>query len=235
MNKTKNMKRLFIIIIGIIVINFSNAQTNLYPPTLVSPIDKAINQLPSVVLDWNPVAGAFLYKVQVSLDSTFKTTLNDSILLTSYKTKTLLFGKTYFWRIKTQGQNYKDTSNWTAFKRFVILDTVNIYYPNDNVVRQMPNTQVAWNAVSGIRLYDYEFDTTLNFNSTLLKKYSLNTTGRKDSARPFVYADQLNYGTKYYRKVRGRHSKDTSSWSKIRSFTTLDSFKIYTPLNNEFK
>ena len=47
-----------------------------------------------------------------------------------------------------------------------------------------------------------------------------------------VPMDQLLFDTRYYWRVRARHDMDTSAWSAVRSFSTIDKVTLTEPANN---
>lgn len=70
-------------------------------PTLVSPANGATVTVRQVPLDWNPVACAASYKVQVRQDSTSGALADSKTVSTdSYPTKRLARGHVYYWRVR---------------------------------------------------------------------------------------------------------------------------------------
>jgi hypothetical protein len=69
--------------------------------------------------------------------------------------------------------------------------------------------------MNGIDFYDYQLDTTPNFNSPLLISTSCQ--------RSYNYASTSNllFGKTYYWRVRARHTTDTTQWSAVWHFTTI--------------
>ncbi|NTW32145.1 MAG: T9SS type A sorting domain-containing protein [Bacteroidetes bacterium] len=184
-----------------------------YAPTLVSPVNNAINQMPNVLLDWNPVSGAYSYKVQVATTASFTNPIASVSTLTSINASELLFGTKYYWRVKAIGSG--DSSAWSSVKNFTVIPAVNLKLPENNAIYQLTNVLLQWNSISGITHYDYQIDTILNFNSTFLTSGTLG-----GSVTSINLSNILYYGTKYYWKVRAWHNADTSLWSSVWSFTT---------------
>lgn len=80
------------------------------PPVLKSPPDNAwVNQGPN--LEWSPSAGADVYGVQVSNDSTFSLVLNDTITADTFRWVPPLANNKYFWRVAAGDSN----GNWSGF------------------------------------------------------------------------------------------------------------------------
>ncbi|MGC1376947.1 MAG: M4 family metallopeptidase [Anaerolineales bacterium] len=82
-------------------------RTSLRAPVLKSPIGTSPNLRP--VFDWTDAPGAQGYTIQVSLVPTFVNLYINATLFTPKSTftptKTLLSGKTYYWRVRTNGTN----------------------------------------------------------------------------------------------------------------------------------
>ena len=97
--------------------------------------------------------------------------------------------------------------------------------PTNGALSQAPNEVLDWSILSGITNYDYQWDTTANFNSPLLNSASIS------GGTSQVTTSNLRFGTTYFWRVRGRHTVDTTQWSAVRSFTTVDQIFLTAPLN----
>ena len=92
------MKRfLFSLLCFIITIGLS-AQPRVYTPSLNSPANNAINQMPDVSIHWNAITGSLNLHYQAQLDTTasFNSSLlkdTTMLLITGYKASGLLFNK----------------------------------------------------------------------------------------------------------------------------------------------
>jgi len=88
-------------------------------PTLLSPPNGALNQPLNLSLDWNDVFGTSGYKLLISNDSLFNTTLLDSTITPSQFVvpSGLLSGSSvYFWRVR--GYNVGGFGPWSVTWRF---------------------------------------------------------------------------------------------------------------------
>jgi hypothetical protein len=96
-----------------------NFRTSLAAPTLLSPINTTVGSL-KPLFDWKDVSAAQGYTIQVSVASNFSTlTINATISTATSRftpTNNLGAGKTYFWRVRTNGIN--GPSAWSAVKSF---------------------------------------------------------------------------------------------------------------------
>jgi len=158
------MKRIFITTLLISLIGLLNltAQERIYIPELSLPADRAVDQMPDVVLDWNAVTGGntgiILYDIQLDTDPFFTNPVNfQTELVTAYKTSMLLFGKTYYWHVRAIDGD--DVSGWSETWSFRVIRRVVTTKPNDGS-DQNTDLSLIWNVVTGITEYDYQFDTT---------------------------------------------------------------------------
>ncbi len=138
-------------------------------------------------------------------------------------TSNLRFGTNYYWRVRARHD--ADTSSWSPLRFFSTIDQIFLVSPTNGATSQAPNEILDWSALSGITFYDYQWDTTALFNSPLLVSASI-TSGTSQ-----VTTSNLRFGTPYYWRVRGRHTTDTSAWSFVRFFTTVDQIFQVSPAN----
>ncbi|MFA5781911.1 MAG: T9SS type A sorting domain-containing protein [Bacteroidales bacterium] len=214
---------------ALIAFSFKIFALTIYAPTLVLPADGAINQMPNALLDWSAVSGAFSYKIQVDTSASFTNPYVYTATLTATNASELLFGIRHYWRVKAIGAG--DSSVWSSVRSFTVLSYFNLVSPHDSTLHCSPDTLLKWaTTVKGCTYFDYEADTSANFNSLLL--YSNSVNGTLHQANP----GNLHFGMKYYWRVRGRHSKDTTEWSQdttafanYRCFFTIDILNLYTP------
>lgn len=90
-------------------------------PSLAAPPSGAQNQLTTLLLKWNPSAGATSYRLQVAIDSLFLLpTIDDSSLTsTSVTINSLLVLTRYFWRVNAH--NLNGASGWSSAWSFTTL------------------------------------------------------------------------------------------------------------------
>lgn len=72
--------------------------------------------------------------------------------------------------------------------------------------------------------YQFQYDTSANFNSPLLRKDT--------SSKTFVYTQTLRKGVKYYWRARAFKPGDTSTWSNTNNFTVFTKYELTQPANN---
>ena len=195
--------------------------------SLIAPVNFATNQSPNELLDWGPLSGLTFYDYQWDTTANFNSPLLTSSSIASgssqVTTSELRFGTTYYWRAR--GRHLEDTMQWSAIRSFTTTDQLSLIAPVNLAINQAPNEIIDWSALSGLTFYDYQWDTTANFNSPLLTFSSIPTGSSQ------IATSELRFGTRYYWRARGRHSADTMQWSSIRSFTTIDQISLVSPAN----
>ena len=207
---------------------------------LTSPSNASINN-PGVTLNWYPNPGVDLYEVQIDTVPTFnsnqfksfnKTYINstDGNSDTQHYIEDLFFSQKYFWRVRAI--NLVDTTKWSPVWDFTTNNVITLSSPaiaSDSWV----GLTLDWLPYPSVDFYDLQVDTSINFNSPLLrnisKTYINSTNGNSDTQH---YLDELLFGTKYHWRVRARNLVDTSVWSSIWNFTTRDYVNQASPSNN---
>lgn len=222
---------LFLFVVAIISIS---AQTKgVYPPTLNVPGDEAINQMPDVLLNWTAVIGSGVdivkYQLTIDTDPSFATALTfDPIEVTGMPMENLLFYQDYYWKVRAiEGT---DVSDWSVAFKFTTFEMLTLLKPNDGADEQAPDALLKIKTsvgsgpsvpVSGIDQFDYQADTSMNFDSPLLWEGS--------SPELTLNTNSLYFGNIYYWRTRAVTSTDISSWSEIRTFEVIDFVELDEP------
>lgn len=137
------------------------AQERIYTPELSLPANGAIDQMPDVVLDWNAVTGGntgiIKYEIQLDTEPGFPDpVLFETEFLSAVQTSELMFGETYFWRVRAIDGT--DVSSWSEPWSFRVIRRVVLSKPNDGA-NQTTEVKLEWNAISSTTEYDYQIDT----------------------------------------------------------------------------
>lgn len=163
------MKRIFItaLLISLIGFMYLSAQERIYTPSLSLPANNSVDQMPDVVLDWNAVTGGntgfIKYDVQLDEDPAFTSPANyQTELVSAYQTTNLLFGGTYYWRVRAI--DGADVSGWSETWSFRVIRRVVLKNPTD-ASEVDPDMQLVWNPLTGIDTYDYQIDTIYYWNT----------------------------------------------------------------------
>lgn len=228
------MKKILLSLVTLILATGLAAQPLVYTPSLKSPQNNAVKQMPNVTVSWYAISGSLNLQYELQIDTTmaFNSPLKIDViqlLITGYKTNQLFYGTTYYWRVRAIDG---DTSNWSEVWNFNVFDQVELSQPANESTDKDANVELVWKStvgtttITGTTYFDYELDTTLNFNSPLIHSGTVLSS-------VFKYPTQgLRFGTVYYWRVRARHALSTSSWTTPFSFTTLDKVTLQSPATN---
>ncbi|MCF8369362.1 MAG: T9SS type A sorting domain-containing protein [Bacteroidales bacterium] len=217
------MKKLLLTKIAVIISMFLFAQTDILPPQLVFPLNDAVKQMPDTELDWYASAGigGVMYRVELDEDNTFPNPVVYNTELTSQKLENLLFGHTYFWRVKAI-DNIGE-SEWSAIYSFSIFSRLLPNKPNNDEENVEPNESITWKPsisgtqVSGLSIIQCQIDTAFFWRK-------INQTLTTDNLFASYYLDDNNVwavgagGTILY--------YDGTSWAEQTNPSTEDLFAI---------
>ncbi len=134
------------------------------------------------------------------------------------------YGATYYWRMRAY--NSLDTGAWSDVFRFITKGEINLLSPASNSTNIHPITTLKWDSLPGSKYYDYELDSSADFNSSLLLSGSITKSSNKVPLEAKV--KDLYFGTRYFWRVRARTEQDTSGWS-LQHFTTIDTVEQIWP------
>ncbi|MCD4793133.1 MAG: T9SS type A sorting domain-containing protein [Bacteroidales bacterium] len=195
--------------------------------TQSSPTNGATDQNPQTAVFINKRTGIDFYDYQIDTSANFNSPLLEEYshddTFSGKSLYDLRFGQKYYWRAR--GRHAVDTSEWTETWNFTIINTITQSSPTNGATNQNPQTAVYINKKTGIDFYDYQIDTSANFNSPLLEEYSHDDTFSGKS----LY--DLRFGQKYYWRARGRHAVDTSEWTETWNFTIINTITQSSPTN----
>lgn len=185
-------------------------------PTLVTPLNAAINQSVTPTLIWNDVPASDTYRLQVSTSNTFAATVYDDSTRTSTSQQVtgLAIGTTYFWRVNAK--NLAGTSAYSTVRSFTTIVAPAapvLFAPTDAAINQPVDPSLIWLAVSGATTYRLQVSTVNTFATTLYNDSTLTSTSQQVSG--------LAVGTTYFWRVNAKNVAGTSVYSTIRSFTTI--------------
>ena len=217
------------LIISVLLLSFAINSMALNAPTLSSPSDGIIyttSVQPTV--SWNSVSGANKYILDWDTISSFSSPKFRTFTTTyTYVTlNALLYGTKYYWRVRAVNESANDTSDYSAVRNFTTCSAPTLSSPNDGIVyTSIVRPTVSWNTITGVGSYILEWDTVPLFSSTMFRTFTTTSTS--------VSINGLQYGTKYYWRVKATNSNDsdTSSYSEVRNFTTCSAPILSSPSN----
>jgi len=93
------------------------------------------------------------------------------------------------------------------------LTTPGIVSPFNGATNQNPNVQIDWSSVTGATNYEFKLGT----NPTLS-----GVPAQSSGSNSYYNTSELLFGTTYYWQVRAKSATDSSNWSAIWHFTTID-------------
>ncbi len=193
--------------------------------TLTSPANGATGLTQPLTFDWQDVATATLYQIQIDDNVAFNSPEIDSFATAStFNTSGLTAGATYHWRIKAY--NACGWGNWSASRNFTTyceqIGAPDIALPVDGADNQTQPVNLDWNSVTGADQYRVQVDDNPDFNSP---ERDQQTTASNYSV------SGLADGTTYYWKVCAHNACGWGNWSTTSSFTTFSfatqTFDIY--------
>ena len=185
------------------------------PPVLATPTNGAGNQPLALSLNWSTSALSTSYEVQVSLLSTFGTTLFDQsgASLTSAMVGGFANGTTYYWR--ANASNIGGTS-WSPAWTFTTIIAAPappvLASPTNGAGNQLIALNLGWSTSAGATLYEAEVSASSGFETTLFDQSGATLTGAAVSG--------LANSTTYYWRVNASNIGGTS-WSPSWTFTTI--------------
>ena len=188
-------------------------------PVLVSPPNGATSVSTNPLLDWDSAATAESYRVQVSMDIGFFSTVYDSsnITITQFQIPNngLLINTVYFWRVNSS--NSSGTSPWSSTWCFSTIVTppitpVLLSPPNGSMVTTTP--LLDWNDVNSATSYRLQVSGVANFMTTVIDEISLAESNYQ------IPNAVLTNDVKYYWRARARNAGGWSPWASAWCFTT---------------
>ncbi|MEZ5195619.1 MAG: T9SS type A sorting domain-containing protein [Bacteroidales bacterium] len=235
------MKKLLFTALTAIMSLWLFAQSDILPPVMDKPANGATDVMPDVTLDWYAVTGVGVISYEVQLDSSSQFLATSPffeshvVTTTSKKSEDLFFGHEYYWRVRSFDAS-GDTSAWSDIYNFFVFDQVDLGTPATGAINVMPDVRLAFNLrkgsirISGVNYFDVEASLDSNFTAPV---YFMDSVSEAvlPSDTTFFYArtNNLLFGTMYYWRVRARHETDTSLWSVVRNFTTIETVNILKP------
>lgn len=201
-----------------------------YTPTLLSPPNGSTNYSNTLNLNWSESSGAINYRLQLSTDSTFTTTMYDDSTLTdtSKQVSSLLNNTTYYWRVKAG--NSVGWSEWSTRWKFRVGFTApTLLTPANDSTQRVEPIYFSWFLQLGeagkfwLQISADSNFTNLFYNESTLTVDSLSLSG-------------FQVGIKYYWRVRAIYPNGISDWSSVWNFKYVKpvSVKLFNDIPNRF-
>jgi PKD repeat protein len=185
-------------------------------PALVSPSNGAVSQPTTVTLSWNPSTGTETYRLLISTNSTFTTTVFDdsTITNTSRQVGPLANHTNHFWRVKAK--NAGGSSTWSNVWNFTTIvqlpNQVTLLLPLDAAVISADSVRFVWRR-SGPAVSRYWFE--LATDSLLTNPAVDSTLGVADTT---TTSRKLFNNQTYWWRVCARNAAGWGPFSMVRKF-----------------
>ncbi len=184
---------------------------------LSSPANDIILNEYRVKLMWQAVAGVSKYKIQISKNEDFSTTISNNEYVTNYTEIITLDTTTkYYWRVSAfnlgQWGQWSDTWNFTTGKMVYIAPTP--LSPAHQAAGVSTNPTLIWTKSPG-GIYEVQIAFDANFNNIKWSAEDLTDT-------MIVVTPSLNVNSTYYWRVRTYSGIITSDWSLVSMFSTYN-------------
>ncbi|NBC15871.1 MAG: T9SS type A sorting domain-containing protein [Bacteroidetes bacterium] len=183
---------------------------------LSSPQDGASIEGEQVTFQWQSLASASSYRLQVGLDPAFDTIAFDEVGLTG-TTRTLSpfeVGTTYYWRVR--GANASGDGPWSSARSFTtrpaLPGMITLDAPDDRADDQPQTVLLRWQADANATAYQVQVSLRANFSDIIVDEAGLTATEQE--------VGPLATGTTHYWRVRGVNAAGEGPWSPTRRFTT---------------
>ncbi len=183
------------------------------PPLLATPANGATGVATNPTFAWNPSTGATSYRLQVSQDSSWGTTvINQSgIPTTSYHATGLANNTQYFWHVNAT--NTGGTSPFSPTWPFTTsLASPSLLFPTDGATNLPIVLTISWSQPIGATEYRVQLSLDSSFSSIVSDDSTVAETLRE--------VGPLEHSTMYFWRVMARGLSGSSSWSEHRQFTT---------------
>lgn len=194
---------------------FTTSTNSIAAPILKSPVSGMITLAQNAELTWSESFRAKVYRLQISIDSLFKS----AIVYDSAKTNTsMLFAMQsntkYFWRVKAIGAD-KSESGWSAvwnFKRLLPAPTPVL--PEDKTTNLPLNIRLKWYSPDISLRFQVQISSKKDFSALVFNEITLGDT--------IIYAALPSNYTTFYWRVKWIFADGAESeWSDVWSFTTM--------------
>jgi hypothetical protein len=199
--------------------NFKTTTSIPPAPVLLSPVDASINVSTSPTLNWNAVAGATSYRLQISNDPSFSVLIVDTLLSgTSRSLSNLVNSTTYYWRVSSSNVagNGVNSTEWSFM---TIISSPILVAPITNSLNVSTSVLLQWKAVPFAARYHVQVSTdslfveSIFYDSDVLQVYGNDTQS--------VSPGELTNATKYFWRINAQNETSTSSYSVRSLFTTI--------------
>ncbi|MEM6644756.1 MAG: hypothetical protein AAF730_00740, partial [Bacteroidota bacterium] len=198
------------------------------PPTLLTPADEATGISTYPTYTWQPAPEAAQYRLQVSSDAGFGTTVLDHTTTGAptafFSTASLDAFTTYHWRVMALGSvgNSAWSTAWSFTTGPPSPATPMLTFPANSATEVLTGLTFTWNAIAGANRFQIQVRTLGQDWEEAILNF---TTGVNTPLGNTFTTNTLNVNTTYEWRVRGLIGDPITSsgdWSPVWRFTTYD-------------
>lgn len=162
--------------------------------------------------------GTILNQANSGFNSPLLTTYDVPADSGSWELYNLLFGQTYYYRIKAF--HGSDTTAWSGVKFITTQASPMLTNPSDGSTTDL-YVKFSWEEYEGTTNYIFHVDDDESFDQP--RSFAPNSDT--------LWVGDLLFGTQYYWRVAAQHSQDISEWSDVWTFTTVHDVTQISPAN----
>ncbi len=208
---------------------FSTGEAAAAVPALQVPENNKKNQPTIIDFTWQSAANATSYRLQISKEMSFTSTVLDksNLTSTSFNSSGLESNTTYYWRVSAS--NAVGESPWSEVWNFTLVPTVPanpaLFSPADRATNLKISTQLKWTAPTlggATERYHIQVSEMMDFSTLVVNDTATTAT--------VLTVNNLKYKTVYYWRVAAVNAGGTGAWSQVWSFTTEESTSVDEPL-----
>ncbi|MEE4330844.1 MAG: BspA family leucine-rich repeat surface protein [Wenzhouxiangella sp.] len=188
-------------------------------PVLLSPPDQAADVPTDTTLSWQGSPDATSYRLQVATNASFSEIVvnQPNIQSTSFQVNGLEEERLHYWRVRAQ--NEAGNSAYSTAWRFVTEsgappapDAPSLLSPSDTESELGPNVLLDWAAAEHATEYRVQVATDASFSQMVVNQSGVVATQ--------LMVDDLDPGTDFYWRVRGRNESGNGPFSTTWRFST---------------
>lgn len=185
-------------------------------PLPASPLNGSHDQPTDISLQWTSPNNSELYSIKLSNDSSFSSSIIDSITTGTQVQASKLSNLTrYFWKVKALNLLDQGLSSEVFNFTTVIASPEGpvLSYPIKSATNQPLALTLKWSTAKRAETYTLQLASDAAFNNLII-----NDTALTDSNKLLT---GLKNSTTYYWRVCAKNVGGTSAWSDLWSFTTI--------------
>lgn len=194
--------------------------TTLSQIPLKNPADNATGRDLNVNLEWDNISGINRYEYQVDDNENFTSPMAELTTNAIEPAQGLFYGSQYYWRVR--GRHDLDTTDWSAVRNFTTAAFPVLTNPADGDTAIVLRPQFRWNQIRGSVKYEINYCTDIELLCD--NKFYRDAF---DNEQPIFNVNiDLEPNTLYYWRVRAMSAIDTSDYSPVRTFTTVEPISV---------